>query len=287
MRYKNRVIEFTLKDNLSQAYCSGDIHGNFVPFADDIITSCKLKNSIVIVNGDCGFGFFSKSKMKEYFQKIQTMISPNNVYVIFFRGNHDDPSWFDYQDDEFAVNYKNVIIAEDFTVVKFMHFNILLWGGAVSVDRYSRVKNTSYWENEGVKPLPVEFDSYDFNLSAVCTHSAPDFCLPCCDKGLEHLFRIDNTLQFDLKEERETLSKGAYVLKRNNPNLGVWTYGHYHDSFFNSWEMNEEIFRFAGIRFIGLDMFREKYSREDFCELHYNRFNRDHKSDLVCIADFS
>lgn len=288
MRYSNKVIEFTKEHNLNKVYCVGDIHGNFVAFADDIINSCKLKNCLVIVNGDCGFGFFSSKKMAEIFQKLQTILSPNNVYVIFFRGNHDDPEWFDYKDDNFATNYPNVIIAEDFTVVKFYYkFNILLWGGAVSIDRTNRIKNYSYWENEKIKSLPTEFDSEDFDLCAVCTHSAPDFCLPVTTKAIEGWFSRDNMLEYDLKEERETISKGAYILKRNNPRLRVWTYGHYHDSYFNTWDMNEEMFKFAGIRFIGLDMFREKYDREDFIKNRYDRVNRKHKNDLVCICDYS
>lgn len=288
MRYSNKQIQFTREQNLEKVYSVGDIHGNFVSFADDIINSCKLKNCVVIVCGDCGFGFYSKKKMEEIFQKVQTTISANNVYVIFFRGNHDDPSWFDYQDDEFAVNYKNVIIAEDFTVVKFYYeFNILLWGGGISIDRTRRIKNQSYWENEQVRALPAEFDSDKFNLSAVCTHSAPDFCLPVTTSGIAHWFKYDNMLEYDLKEERTTLSQGAYILKRNNPNLKIWTYGHFHDTFFNSWDMNDEMFRFAGIRFVGLDMFREKYDREEFNNKHYNMFNRTHKNDLICLVDYS
>jgi hypothetical protein len=223
---------------------------------------------------------------------MQTMLSPYGIYVIFFRGNHDDPSWFKYQDDEFAVNYPNLYIAEDFTIVDFHKYNVLLWGGGISIDRSQRVKNTSYWEDEFVKPLPKDFDfeMYDpennLDIHCVCTHSAPDFCLPVTTTGIEHFFSVDKMLEFDVNEERTTISKGAYILKRNNPNLCLWVYGHYHDTFFNSWEMNEEISKFKGIRFIGLDMFREKHSREQTNQYHYNMYNRQHKNDLLCAVDY-
>ena len=291
MRYSGKSIIFGVGSNLDQVYGVGDIHGNFIPFIDDIINSCKFRNCVVIVCGDCGFGFYSPKKMQEYFQKMQTMVSPYNVYIIFFRGNHDDPEWFKYKDDEFALNYKNIIIAEDFTIVKFFDYNILLWGGGISIDRYTRMQNISYWKDEYVKPLPSTFDT-DMNseesldIRCVCTHSAPDFCLPINSDGISGFFRRDNTLEFDVNDERQTISKGAYVLKRSNPRLELWIYGHFHDTLMNYNTMNDEIYRFSGITFVGLDMFREKYDKERMNKIHYNKFDRKNKNDFICIVNY-
>ena len=268
------------------------IHGEFLTFADDLVNSCKVKNCCVIVCGDIGLGFYSRDRVKQFFQRMQTMFSSKNIFVVFFRGNHDDPKWFEYIDDEFATDYPNVIIAEDFTIVSRERdnddpYNVLLWGGAVSIDRTYRVLDRSYWHGEEVLPLPVEFAN-NKELHCVCSHSAPDFCLPVDSHNLEGWFLRDFQLQKDLKKEREILSQGAYTLyNANRTTLSLWVYGHYHDIYYNSPRMNEEIARFAPVQFIGLDMMRyNSYDVKSMNEDTYNFYNRPHKNHLLKIFEF-
>ena len=290
MRYQNKLIKLDTK-LVKTIFAVGDIHGEFLTFADDLVNSCKVKNCCVIVCGDIGLGFYSRDKMKEFFQRMQTMFSSRNIFVIFFRGNHDDPTWFEYIDDEFATDYPNVIIAEDFTIVEHDNDNypykILLWGGAVSIDRTMRVPTKSYWYGEEVKPLPAEFAT-DKEINCVCTHSAPDFCLPVNDFNLDGWYKRDFPLKEDVKNERETLGKGAYTLyNANRTTLSLWVYGHYHDILYNSPRMNDEIARFWPVRFIGLDMMRyNSYDVQSYNEDNYGIFNRKHKNHLLKIIEF-
>ena len=290
MRYQNRIINLNT-ELVKKIYAVGDIHGEFPTFADDLVNSCKVENCCVIVCGDIGLGFYSRERTAEFFQKMETMFAVKNIFVIFFRGNHDDPKWFEYIDDEFASNYPHVIIAEDFTVVERRNqdypYNILLWGGAVSIDRTFRTLDKSYWHGEEVLPLPGEFAT-NKEIHCVCTHSAPDFCLPVNSQNLEGWFLRDFQLENDLKKERETLSKGAYTLfNANRTSLSLWVYGHYHDIYYNSPRMNDEIARFGAVQFIGLDMMRyTSYEKNHFNEDNYNFYNRPHKNHLLKIFEF-
>ena len=290
MRYQNKIIKLNTQ-LVKSIYAVGDIHGEFLTFADDLVNSCKVKNCCVIVCGDIGLGFYSRDRVKDFFQRMQTMFSARNIFVIFFRGNHDDPIWFEYIDDEFATDYPNVIIAEDFTIVEHNNdkypYKILLWGGAVSIDRTMRVPTKSYWHGEEVLPLPVEFRE-NKEINCVCTHSAPDFCLPVNDSNLEGWYLRDIPLKEDIKKERETISTGAYTLyNANRTTLSLWVYGHYHDILYNSPRMNDEIARFWPVRFIGLDMMRyNSYDVKNYNEDNYGIFNRKHKNHLVKLIEF-
>ena len=290
MRYPNKIIKLDI-NKVKAIYGVGDIHGEFLTFADDLVNSCKVKNCCVIVCGDIGLGFYSREKTAEFFQRMQTMFSAKNIYVIFFRGNHDDPQWFEYIDDEFATNYPNIIIAEDFTIVEHNNdkypYRVLLWGGAVSIDRTRRILGRSYWHDEEVKPLPVEFTE-DKEINCVCSHSAPDFCLPVNSDNLSTWFLYDNTLKQDLDTERTILSQGAHTLRNaNKSTLSLWLYGHYHDIYFNDWRMNDELAYFAPIRFIGLDMMRyTSFDVKAYADDCYNFYNRNHKNHIIEIIKF-
>lgn len=290
MRYPNKLIKLNI-DKVKTLYAVGDIHGEFLTFADDLVNSCKVKNCCVIVCGDIGLGFYSRERTQEFFQKMQTKFAANNIFVIFFRGNHDDPTWFEYIDDEFATDYPNVIIAEDFTIVEHNNENypyrILLWGGAVSIDRTMRTLGRSYWHGEEIKLLPHEFTE-DKEIHCVCTHSAPDFCLPVNSDNLHEWFLRDFQLKQDLEDERKNLGTAAHVLyKANKSTLSLWVYGHYHDIYFNSNRMNDEISSFPTVRFIGLDMMRyTSYDVEYTNQDTYNFYNRKHKNHLLKIFEF-
>ena len=290
MRYQNKLINLDMK-LVKALYAVGDIHGNFRTFADDLVNSCKVRDCCVIVCGDIGLGFSSKNKELEEFKKMETLFAPRNIFVVFFRGNHDDPAWYEYTDDEFAKDFPHVIIAEDFTIVEHNNddypYKVLLWGGGISIDRTMRIPMQSYWPNEPILPLPAEF-AEDKEINCVCSHVAPDFCLPVNTANLTQWFRIDPVLEKDLKEERETMGVGAHKLwNANKSTLSIWVYGHYHEIYYNSPRMNEEIAKLWNMRFIGLDMLRvNSYERDGYNVDNYNIFNRPHKNHLIQIMRF-
>lgn len=95
-------------------------------------------------------------------------------------------------------------------------------------------------------------------------------------------------LEKDLKEEREIVGKGAWTLCRANKNtMSLWVYGHYHDTYYNSWRMNDEIAALAPVRFIGLDMMRyNKFDVQELSKDNYDFFNRTHKNHIIKIFEF-
>ena len=290
MRYPNKSIVLD-KNLVKYIYAVGDIHGDFLTFADDLVNSCKVKNCCVIVCGDIGLGFYSIDKMKDFFRRMEEMFVAKNIFVIFFRGNHDDPAWFEYIEDDFANEYPHIIIAEDFTIVEreadHYLYRILLWGGAISIDRTRRLLGHTYWPGEEVTPLPAEF-AEDKEIHCVCTHSAPDFCLPINSSNLSDWYLVDMQLEKDLKEERETIGKGAWTLCRaNKDTMSLWVYGHYHDAYYNNSRMNDELATLFPVRFIGLDMMRyNKVEVQDFNNITYDFYNRPHKNHIIKIFEF-
>ena len=72
----------------------GDLHGNF----DDIgyfIKSYNFTDTAIIFCGDIGMGFCKPEHYKTVFNKISRIINKCNVHLIFLRGNHDNPLYFD------------------------------------------------------------------------------------------------------------------------------------------------------------------------------------------------
>ena len=50
-----------IEEKFEDIYVVGDIHGEIRKLVNDITYKYKLKNSIFIIAGDCGFGFVKVS----------------------------------------------------------------------------------------------------------------------------------------------------------------------------------------------------------------------------------
>lgn len=289
MRYQDKIIP--LEEKVKNIYAIGDMHGEFMPVVFDLLNSCKLKNAAVIVCGDIGMGFNSKNWYISMFQKMENDLASKNVYLIMFRGNHDDPSYFKYiEDDTLTKEFPHCILAEDFSIVaapvKYNNYwNCLLWGGAISIDRTQRISGQSYWLDETILSLPDNFKKTNLDprtaIHCVCTHSAPSFCFPKTKGFVEDFAKYDKTLIQDCEKERELLAQGAYELKSANPmSLKLWCYGHFHETYWNYKEASDELKR-LNIQFIGLDMYRNSFYAKKYASDHYDIFNRSHSVNLV------
>lgn len=81
------------KINIDSVYCLGDIHGSLKSIAGHI-KRYDLKNCALIFCGDIGFGFEKTEYFKQIYRKLHPLLSPNNIYCYFVRGNHDNPDLF-------------------------------------------------------------------------------------------------------------------------------------------------------------------------------------------------
>ncbi|MDR1762782.1 MAG: hypothetical protein LBR64_02325 [Dysgonamonadaceae bacterium] len=93
----------------------------------------------MIVCGDIGMGFQKDEYYFLMFKKLNLKLSRNNNHLVMFRGNHDNP---DYFNGSFK-KYRYIHIIPDYTVVSVLSINVLCVGGPVSVDRHYRINMES------------------------------------------------------------------------------------------------------------------------------------------------
>lgn len=270
------VIHFEV-DNV---FFTGDLHGNFRSLGYNIKQNDSIENALIVCCGDIGLGFHKPGYYKAEFNRLKRILSKRNVYLVFLRGNHDDPSYFDNK----TVFDKRIKAVEDYTVLSVdpLHprdggptKNILCVGGAISIDRVQRkqvnmqnlmrhsfnhldgewkdIEKTFrrvYWEDEP----PVyredklnELSSEGIKIEIVATHTAPSFCQPLTKDGIKGWMELDKELEVDIDQERAVMDRIYSKLRNDGHPLKKWFYGHYH------FYANETI---EDVRFTLLDMER-------------------------------
>lgn len=259
-------------------YAVGDIHGYFGSLIS-MIKRYEITNSCIIVCGDCGLGFSKWDATKDYLKKLNNLCQKNNVTIVMFRGNHDDPEFFTR-----GKITSNIIPVPDYTVI---NNTILCVGGATSIDRQYRMamknkmcqeyfkyhpncsleeamNNTSnvYWQKEA----PVydeeklnEIKEAGLNITVVCTHTCPSFCDPTNKDGIKDWIVQDPYLDFDIKDEREVMDKLYNKLLEDGHQVKDWIYGHYH---------RHSMMIVDDIKFVMLDAVVYDGGNVDWVEIH-------------------
>lgn len=200
----------------------------------------SISDRLIIVAGDCGFGFNKPNYYLALMERANKKLAEHNVHIIFVRGNHDDPSYF----DDNTINYSNIKAVSDYSVIQTQTHNILCIGGAISVDRtwrkqqeaiinkYKTRKKSLYWENEAF-PLNLdiltEYHEMGIEINGVVTHSSPQSFYPKDKKMPLSWFRVDPHLKEDIHAERNNLEQVYQKLLELECNLDFWLYGHFHE----------------------------------------------------------
>ncbi len=240
---------------------TGDCHGNFRALVNSICVQHALENTLVIVCGDIGMGFYKRGYYTDEFGWMQTRLSEKNNAFVMFRGNHDNPEYFwsdEYAEFQFGGNYPNVFLIDDYTVLNTTAGNILCVGGATSIDRTMRTKDISWWEDEKFQ-LPDELDYMEIakcNVTVVATHTCPSCCGPMF-KDAMGFEKFDRFLMSELQNERLDLLEMYENLKQDS-DIRLWVYGHYHDHYQDT---------NLGTLFVGLDMIRPNAGGADIYEI--------------------
>lgn len=233
------VKVFSFPD-VNQIIVSGDIHGSFETLVHKLCVRYQCKNTLLIVAGDCGFGFYKEGFYDTLYWKIERRLSSSNNYVVFVRGNHDDPSYF----REEKVSHEHWQCIPDYSVINACGHHILCVGGAVSVDRKPRMnenaqlqqfghtQTASWWVDEAPMFKPDEIAAIPdiFNVDTVVTHTSPTFCEPSNKEGLKAWAIYDPALVWECAKERETMDKILATLEMNHHFVERWFYGHFHSS---------------------------------------------------------
>ena len=194
---------YSYPDARSIVVC-GDIHGDFNFLIYKLCVQYGMKDTLLIVAGDCGFGFDRLGYYENIFSRNSSRLSKSNNWILMVRGNHDNPVYF----EEERISHSRFRTLPDYSIVQACGHNILCVGGAVSIDREYRRDHdflhpssctASYWEDE----MPVYDDSAladigdEFRIDSVITHTAPSFCELISKNGLSEWAKQDPYLLTD------------------------------------------------------------------------------------------
>ena len=224
---------------------SGDIHGDFTQLVFKCCMQYGMKNTLVIVAGDCGFGFERLGYYENLYKKCRNRLTKANNWLVFLRGNHDNPAYF----NDGLIKHKRWMTVPDYSVIKACGHSILCVGGATSVDRLYRIMDKRWHPVKADDPLvpnvywPCEHPVYDevkleeivktFTIDTVISHTAPSFCEMTSHQGLHDWASRDEDLLDDVKYERKVMDKLLLFLNDKKQPLRYWYYGHYHQSWHN------------------------------------------------------
>lgn len=213
----------------NQIVLVGDIHGAYGQLGYDI--KRLHKDAYIIQVGDFGMGFHKPNYYKTELTELSMALTKTNCHLYVIRGNHDDPSYFTETNNPFGIS--NITLLADYSELELLGKNILCVGGAISVDRFHRVPNKSWWEGESFNlKLDHEFPYRDRQYDLVVTHTRPT----CCGaiKGFDNIKRwcdTDADLKNDLIEETQLVD---YLYEHTKPT--AWCYGHFHDTIITEYE---------------------------------------------------
>ena len=229
---------------------SGDIHGDFNQLIFKLCVQYQVRDTLLIVAGDCGFGFENPGYYEDMAKRNSKRMSEANNWIVFVRGNHDNPAYFDGR----TFKHRRLMAVPDYSVIQACGHTILCVGGAISIDRRYRMDK---WEAEQKKPFSThhtprderlakqyywadEAPVYDdrelssinetFAIDIVITHTAPSFCALQNKNFLMQFADQDATLLNDVQKERATMDELYNRLIYDAHPLTHWYYGHFHQS---------------------------------------------------------
>ena len=221
---------------------SGDIHGDFTQLVFKCCVQYEMRDTLIVVAGDCGFGFEKPGYYENIYKRCRDKLSKANNWVVFIRGNHDNPAYFNRQ----PIKHQRWMTLPDYSVIKACGRTIFCVGGATSIDRLYRMTSkyyhlpdpddllmpNVYWNNELPEFNQERLDEIDCQcaVDTVITHTSPSFCELSSHLSLESWAERDADLMDDIRYERQVMDDlYNYLYTKNHP-LRYWYYGHFHES---------------------------------------------------------
>lgn len=202
-------------------------------------------DSVIIVSGNCGIGGKKMSYYEGLFEKLNNILANNNCFILFVRGNNDDPQIF----NECRIDFEHVKTIPDYSVVCLKHYNCLCIGGSTSLDKEWKLAQESnfgkklFWENE----MP-SFDEDEltnilnkYKISCVVSSTSPSFTFPSTNTFNSIKWAKDNSeIKNNLLNERKTLDRIYNAFVENNVKPYVWIYGRFKKK--NTRKINDIVF---------------------------------------------
>jgi predicted phosphodiesterase len=217
-----------IEGNYESIYVVGDIHGEFAELVWQATEKYSIKNSVIILAGDCGFGFSKKAYYDNLYQRISGKLEKSGNMILCVRGNHDDPAWF--MEGPEKPEWPRLKLIPDYTILEILGLKILCIGGATSTDQAWRKEYNTRSEGRGSskrvwwiqeRPVQVPESHLPVPMDIVVSHEAPGQTEPLILREPEMDYEVWNAIC----EDRTYLGK---VLLHVHPR--EWYYGHYHRS---------------------------------------------------------
>ena len=227
------IMELKIPEKYKDLYVVGDIHGEFKELVYVLTQRYQIKDAVVIIAGDCGLGFERPSHYQTLYEgKLEKRLEQNNILILCVRGNHDDP---EYYNGELRLDWEHLKCLPDYSSVWWGSREILVVGGAVSVDQDWRIQENAIQERLGStkrvwwpSEIPLELGDLGIqklpgHVFMVVSHDSPISMMPVLARDSVNVKTGD--LFESVLESREYLEK---ILWRCKPDR--WYYGHHHTS---------------------------------------------------------
>lgn len=208
-------------------YITGDKHADFHDIYEFCINNKTSKDDIIIILGDAGFNYYldyRSDELKESFRNI-------DITLFCVHGNHEEypaniksyktkvfNGGIVYYEDK----YPNILFAKDSEIYNLDNKDVLVIGGAYSVDRDIRKLMGYIWyESEqitdDVKDIIREKLNKRLNkVDVILSHTCPLKYIPLEALKVEDQSKIDKSTEVFLDEIE------------NNTQYDKWYCGHYH-----------------------------------------------------------
>ncbi len=209
-------------------YITGDKHADFSGVFDFCYDKKTSLDDVLIILGDAGINYYAN--YKDYYLKNSLLQYPITFFCI--HGNHEERpenirtyniKIFHEGIVYYEKDYPNILFAKDGEIYNFNNKNVLVIGGAYSVDKYIRLARGYNWyeseqpSDEVKTKVKDVLSKRDNKIDIILSHTCPYKYLPreMFLDGIEQS-KVDNSTEYFLDEIE------------NNTDYKLWYCGHYH-----------------------------------------------------------
>lgn len=209
-------------------YITGDKHADFSEVFDFCYDKKTSLDDVLIILGDAGINYYAN--YKDYYLKNSLLQYPITFFCI--HGNHEERpenirtyniKIFHEGIVYYEKDYPNILFAKDGEIYNFNNKNVLVIGGAYSVDKYIRLARGYNWyeseqpSDEVKTKVKDVLSKRDNKIDIILSHTCPYKYLPreMFLDGIEQS-KVDNSTEYFLDEIE------------NNTDYKLWYCGHYH-----------------------------------------------------------
>ena len=209
-------------------YITGDKHADFSGVFDFCYDKKTSLDDVLIILGDAGINYYAN--YKDYYLKNSLLQYPIKFFCI--HGNHEERpenirtyniKIFHEGIVYYEKDYPNILFAKDGEIYNFNNKNVLVIGGAYSVDKSIRLARGYNWyeseqpSDEVKTKVKDVLSKRDNKIDIILSHTCPYKYLPreMFLDGIEQS-KVDNSTEYFLDEIE------------NNTDYKLWYCGHYH-----------------------------------------------------------